>query len=165
VTLGQLLKASARISVQVSRNPENQRDAEFERQISALPDDAQLIVRMNVATHIAAHPVKKNTQNTLSLVIAVVFLFLLFGAAFYEPNPTPYQTSLFTTILALVGAGFGATIPGFLHVSAEGRGMAIRAGGALALFVLVYLVAPRTFFKPSVHHSEVSQGTSVSPKP
>ena len=36
----------------------------------------------------------------------------------------------------------GATIPGMLSVDFSKGGMAIRAGGALALFVITYLLTP-----------------------
>jgi hypothetical protein len=36
----------------------------------------------------------------------------------------------------------GATIPGFLSVGWSGSGLTVRAGGALALFVLTYLFTP-----------------------
>jgi hypothetical protein len=39
-------------------------------------------------------------------------------------------------------ATLGATVPGFLHVSWHWKGTAIRAAGALALFVLTYLFTP-----------------------
>jgi hypothetical protein len=45
-------------------------------------------------------------------------------------------------VLSLSAAVFGATIPGFLQLGWSGRGAVIRAGGALALFVLTFLYTP-----------------------
>ena len=45
-------------------------------------------------------------------------------------------------ILSLGAATLGATIPGFLDIRWSGSGMALRAGGALALFVLTFLYTP-----------------------
>ena len=45
-------------------------------------------------------------------------------------------------LLSLSAATLGATIPGFLDIRWSGRGLAIRAGGALALFVLTYVYTP-----------------------
>ena len=42
----------------------------------------------------------------------------------------------------------GATIPGFLQVGWNGKGFAIRAGGALALFIATYLLAPSVVKEP-----------------
>lgn len=46
-------------------------------------------------------------------------------------------------LLALAAAVLGATIPGFLEIGlSTGTNMTIRAGGALAVFVLIYVVTP-----------------------
>ena len=44
--------------------------------------------------------------------------------------------------LSFGAAVLGATIPGFLAVGWSGSGLTVRAGGALALFVLTYLYTP-----------------------
>ena len=59
-----------------------------------------------------------------------------------EPFADANIVVLIRTLLSLAIAVLGATIPGFLNVSWRGRGLAIRAGGALALFVVSYLLAP-----------------------
>src|SRR5918998_1102338 len=51
-------------------------------------------------------------------------------------------------VLSLSAAILGATIPGFLELSWSGRGAAIRAGGALALFVLTFLFTPALVNEP-----------------
>lgn len=45
-------------------------------------------------------------------------------------------------ILSLSAAVLGATVPGFLDVTWSGGGLVVRAGGALALFVLTFLFTP-----------------------
>jgi hypothetical protein len=45
-------------------------------------------------------------------------------------------------VLALAMAVFGATVPGFLNVGWRGGGLVVRAGGALALFVLTLVFTP-----------------------
>src|ERR1700704_5443335 len=45
-------------------------------------------------------------------------------------------------VLSFGAAVLGATIPGFLSVGWTGGGFTVRAGGALALFVLTYLYTP-----------------------
>lgn len=52
-------------------------------------------------------------------------------------------------VLSFSIAVLGATIPGFLEVGWKGRGLAIRAGGALALFVLTFLYTPDLVAKQS----------------
>src|SRR5580700_11010306 len=46
-------------------------------------------------------------------------------------------------VLSFGAAVLGATIPGFLAVGWSGGGLTVRAGGALALFVLTYLYSTR----------------------
>jgi hypothetical protein len=46
-------------------------------------------------------------------------------------------------MLGLAAAIFGATIPGFLEIGwTSGQDLSIRAGGALAVFVLIFLFTP-----------------------
>jgi hypothetical protein len=53
-------------------------------------------------------------------------------------------------LLSLAAATLGAAIPGFLHVSWNKRGVTIRAGGALALFVVVLFGSPTVLPEGSV---------------
>ena len=45
-------------------------------------------------------------------------------------------------VLSFAAAVLGATIPGFLSVGWTSGGLTVRAGGALALFVLTFLYTP-----------------------
>src|SRR5689334_9786676 len=45
-------------------------------------------------------------------------------------------------ILSFGAAVLGASIPGFLDLKWSGAGLAVRAGGALALFVLTFVYTP-----------------------
>jgi hypothetical protein len=45
-------------------------------------------------------------------------------------------------VLSFSAAAFGATIPGFLDLRWSGGGLIVRAGGALALFLLTYVYTP-----------------------
>src|SRR5215471_10666994 len=55
-------------------------------------------------------------------------------------------------VLSFGAAVLGATIPGFLSVGLTGGGLTVRAGGALALFIMTYLYTPDLAMK---------QGTTV----
>jgi hypothetical protein len=59
-----------------------------------------------------------------------------------EPFADPTLAVIARTFMSLAAAIFGATIPGFLHIGWSGRGLFVRAGGALALFVLTYFATP-----------------------
>lgn len=68
----------------------------------------------------------------------VVFIVVLRREPFSDPN----QVLLLRIVLSTAIAIIGGVVPGFLHVSLHGKGLAIRAGGALALFVVTYFFSP-----------------------
>ncbi|OYQ34180.1 hypothetical protein CHU95_12025 [Niveispirillum lacus] len=72
------------------------------------------------------------------LILATV-LFLLVRN---QPITDPALFLALRLLLSLCAAILGATLPGFLRLDWKGKGFAIRAGGALALFVLSYVYTP-----------------------
>lgn len=74
-----------------------------------------------------------------------VFVATLLVVAMFFPAPTPFQYMVFRIVLALAAAGIAAMIPGFINVSA---GRAVRAGGAIAVFVIVYFFSPAKLLAP-----------------
>lgn len=74
-----------------------------------------------------------------------VFVIALLVLAVKFPHPTAFQLGVFRTVLALACAGVAAMIPGFLSLNLDATGILLRAGGALAVFVLVYRVNPAVF--------------------
>jgi hypothetical protein len=81
----------------------------------------------------------------------VVFVAILLILAIFFSTPTPFQYLVFKTVLSLAAAGIAAMVPGFLQVSLATW---LRAGGALAVFVIVY------FYNPA--HLVVSEPAQVS---
>jgi hypothetical protein len=82
----------------------------------------------------------------------VLFISALLVLAIKFPHPTDFQLLVFRTLLALSAAGIAATIPGFLSLSMDATGLAIRAGGALAVFLLVYRLNPAVTVVPEGGH-------------
>ena len=80
-----------------------------------------------------------------ALVIVSLAVFLLIRN---QEIADPRLFFALRLVLSLSAAILGATIPGFLELSWSGRGAAIRAGGALALFVLTFLFTPDLVNKP-----------------
>lgn len=78
----------------------------------------------------------------IPLIIGVFLLFLciLLVILFHPPNP--FQLFLIRTVLALASAGIATSIPGLIGVEINLPGVAVRALGALAIFILVYRVNP-----------------------
>lgn len=82
-------------------------------------------------------------EKLLAYVAAFVALALVaFVVIRNEPFASPNIVVLLRTILSLSVAVLGATIPGFLNITWERGGLLIRAGGALALFLLTFLFTP-----------------------
>lgn len=72
-------------------------------------------------------------------VLAVILLGITLGIVFFVPHLVPYQRFVLRATLAIAVAGIGAFIPGFLDLKMPPY---IHAGGAIALFVLVYAFSP-----------------------
>jgi|GEM_PF-2170121 len=81
----------------------------------------------------------KLTQQRLALGIGGVLLSVLLVLAAAVPSPTQFQLLVFRTTLALGAAGLAAILPGFLTISVPAW---LRAGGSLAVFVIVYKYNP-----------------------
>lgn len=78
-----------------------------------------------------------------AVAFGVVFVITLLALAVIFPEPTNYQQDIFRIVLALAAAGIGAMLPGALSISfAPLPNAAIQAGGAIALFVIVYFFNP-----------------------
>lgn len=80
------------------------------------------------------------TSHKMSVWIGVGSLAAILAAVLFVPCPSSAQFFVFRLILALGAAGIGSILPGFLHIESG----AAKAGGALGLFVLVYLLNPAT---------------------
>jgi hypothetical protein len=79
----------------------------------------------------------------LAFVFGVVFVTALLAFVIFIPNPTPPQFEVIRIILALAAGGVAAMIPGFLNLKlGVGSNLALRAGGALAVFAIVYFYSP-----------------------
>jgi heme A synthase len=74
-----------------------------------------------------------------ALVVVGLAVFLLVRN---EEIADPRLFFVLRVVLSFSTATLGATIPGFLEIGWSGHGLVIRAGGALALFVLTFLYTP-----------------------
>ena len=82
---------------------------------------------------------RKSTERLIATLFGVAFVAALLVLAVFIPNPTQSQADTFRIVLSIAAAGFVSMVPGFLDVSIGGWA---RAGGALAVFLLVFLVNP-----------------------
>ena len=73
----------------------------------------------------------------------ITFVAIMLLIAMFFPNPTDFQIFIFRVVLALSASGIGAVIPGFINIEmTKEKLMMVRAGGAIALFLLIYLINP-----------------------
>ena len=82
---------------------------------------------------------EKAVSVSVSVAIVALVSYLVIRN---EPFAEPQLAALVRTLLSLAIAVLGGTIPGFLKVDLSTKGIAIRAAGALALFVITYFFSP-----------------------
>lgn len=91
-------------------------------------------------------------QVIIAFIFGVLFIVAMLVLAIKFPKPTIFQYNIFRVVFALAGAGVAAMTPGFINLEASPSvGLLIRAGGALAVFVIIF------FFNPA-QLKKVSQG-------
>src|SRR5271165_2574154 len=86
----------------------------------------------------------------LAFAFGCVAIGVVLWLAFRAETLNQQQFEILRIVLALAGGGVGAVIPGFLDVSMKaGAKLALRAGGALAVFVVLYFWSPAHWAPPS----------------
>lgn len=84
-------------------------------------------------------------QVIAAFTFGVAFVAVAIVLAICFPSPTAFQAFIFRVVLGLAASGVAAMIPGFVTFNFQPAvDMLIRAGGASAVFVLVF------FFNPAV---------------
>lgn len=81
-------------------------------------------------------------QGLVVTFVSISLLTLLLTAIFI-PHPTSFQLLVFRVFLALTASGVGAFIPGLFEVNVR---KSIRATGAAAFFIVIYLLNPPALF-------------------
>jgi hypothetical protein len=85
----------------------------------------------------------KTLYTFLGFSFGVVFLIAMLAIAIIIPNPAPFQVRTFTTVMALAAAGAATVMTGLINTEIKlGTQLVIGATGALAVFVIVYMVNP-----------------------
>jgi hypothetical protein len=106
-----------------------------------------------------------NWEKITGLIFGLVFVSVLLAINLLIAAPTPSQYATFKTILAVAAAGIGGILAGTLHVEGSLQKWSVRAGGAIALFALVYFFSPAppnaAQAKPDVTQEIEDGGTGV----
>lgn len=81
-------------------------------------------------------------QLVTGLIIGGVFALLILILAIRIPSPTPTQFFVFRGVFSVSLAAISAIIPGLLNVESRFQKFSIRATGAIAVFIIVWLLNP-----------------------
>ena len=109
-------------------------------------------------------PPKRRLEMGLAFVFGCVAIGVVLWLAFRGQTINEQQFEILRIVLALAGGGVGAVIPGFLDVGMKaGVKLALRAGGALAVFVVLYFWSPAHWAPPSTGAVEQHTGGTDSP--
>jgi hypothetical protein len=82
-------------------------------------------------------------EIVLAFTFGCVALAAVLWLAFRSESLSNEQFEILRIVLALAGGGVGAVVPGFLDLNLKaGPRFALRAGGALAVFVVLYFWSP-----------------------
>jgi hypothetical protein len=105
----------------------------------------------------------QDTERRLGIVLAFafgcVFLAIVLALAFKGGSLDDRQFEILRIVLALAGGGVGGVIPGFLDLNVKASTKwALRAGGGLAVFVVLYFWSPAHWVAPQP--GAVNQNTS-----
>lgn len=87
-------------------------------------------------------------QLITGLIIGVIFLFLSGIAAIFIPSPTEWQLFVFRGVFAISLSAIITIIHGFIEIESRSKSVTIFAGGAVAIFVLIWLVNPPGLIPP-----------------
>ncbi len=98
---------------------------------------------------------RKSTQQLSAFLFGVVFVIVLLILAILFPNPTAFQYTIFRSVLSLAAAGVAAMIPGFISLSVSKW---LRAGGALAVFAVVYFYNPAALVRSAPSQTNIING-------
>jgi len=108
------------------------------------------------------HFFEENWQKLAAVGCGVLFVSVMLVIAIAVPNPTATQWFIFRVVTALAAAGIGAVLPGLIVVNAS---RFVRAGGAIALFVLVYLSNPPQLVVQQRWGTSIQQNTNGTNSP
>ncbi|QYM91004.1 hypothetical protein [Dickeya zeae] len=83
----------------------------------------------------------KNHEKIAAFIFGVIFIAVMLMVSICIPNPTHSQSITFRTILSIAASGVATFFPGFIEVEISKW---LRAGGAIAIFAVVYNILPAT---------------------
>lgn len=136
IQLGQALQAVAtKIAADAFRQPPELRFKAIKQGMSQIPEEARGAVEMLVYAGIDA--AKASKDNIISLESSS------------SVDVRSESNGIIRTLASIVSALSAAYFSGFLNIEGTAAGLTIRGGGALAVFVFVFMFYPPTLLKQS----------------
>ena len=107
--------------------------------------------------------IMSNWEKIAGLIFGALFATALLLLNVFIPEPSATQYATFRTILALAAAGVGGILAGTLYIKGSIQKWSVRAGGALALFLIVYFFtpAPASIAEPAISQTIEKDGVGV----
>lgn len=115
-------------------------------------------------TSAAAHDGERRLGIWLAFGFGCVFVAVILALAFTGNALDDRRFEILRIVLALAGGGIGGVIPGFLDLNMKaGTKWALRAGGGLAVFIVLYFWSPAHWV--AAPSGSVNQHTSGANSP
>lgn len=151
----QIGELAFRNAVRIRPDPDFSSDLErlieaLQKNVAALDRHSEELAKHNQNTHSVAQWEKVVAAVVAVFIVGLVSFLVIRDKPFSDPNLAVFVRIL----LSLSCAVLGAVIPGFLQVDIKGRGLLIRAGGALALFLVTFFFSPQIQSKPDAPEVE-----------
>lgn len=86
-----------------------------------------------------------SVERLVALAVGALIIAFVIALVWRGEEVTGNLAVFSRIIISLSAAILGATIPGFLNIGWKGGGLVVRAGGALALFVLTFMYTPKIY--------------------
>jgi hypothetical protein len=102
----------------------------------------------------------ENWKLIYGLIFGVIALAGITIISLFVPNPSEWQMFIFRGVFAISLAAIAAIIPGFINVKSKFKTKnhyhSVVAGGAIAIFIIVWEVNPPALIHPSIERSKTN---------
>lgn len=105
--------------------------------------------------------IPQHTKQIIVLAFGFILICVVLGLSFARKSLTDQQFELLRIVLALAGSAFAVPITGFLNVKIKSsKSTLVQAGGALAVFTVIYFVPVALSERDQKGISQHTEGTN-----
>jgi hypothetical protein len=166
MTLAEFQAEVNRICAELVTLPPRKRLKRLQNEVAKFPGGYRETALQLIATSVDITETTMKTWEKITMIAAgAVIIFVILCVVVFIPYPSDFQIFVFRIILAIGVAAFGCAIPGFLDIKSKSKLHAIRAGGALALFVIIFLVNPPQLIREKKNNTPPSSPQTNSTTP